>query len=178
VKIENQKIIAHYWASFSAPAPVLLAWPSGTVAQSAHASRRCAHSPYVVTTRITRGVARSPAARRWPVGGKVLLESAKDRILGVDTPGQHVSPRVRYETTCWLIRKALVSLSCRKRGTGMAIPMRPQGARGAMRVFCCTQEGKTLAIMKGVWGYTVIPNKGKHMANQDIRSGVNLRKGI
>jgi hypothetical protein len=35
VKIENQKIIAHYWASFSAPDPVLLAWPSGTVAQPA-----------------------------------------------------------------------------------------------------------------------------------------------
>jgi hypothetical protein len=24
----------------------------------------------------------------------VMLESAKDRILGVDTPGQHVPPRV------------------------------------------------------------------------------------
>jgi hypothetical protein len=72
----------------------------------------------------------------------VMLESDKDRILGVDTPGQHVSPRVRYGTACWLIRKALVSMSCQKRGTGMAIPTRPQGARGAMRVFCCTQEGK------------------------------------
>jgi hypothetical protein len=30
-----------------------------------------------------------------------------------------------------LIRKALVSLSCWKSGTGMAIPMRPQGAKGA-----------------------------------------------
>jgi hypothetical protein len=26
----------------------------------------------------------------------VMPESAKDRILGVDTPGQHVSPRVWY----------------------------------------------------------------------------------
>jgi hypothetical protein len=26
----------------------------------------------------------------------VLLESAKDRILGVDTPGQHVLTRVRH----------------------------------------------------------------------------------
>jgi hypothetical protein len=30
----------------------------------------------------------------------VMLESAKDRILGVDTPGQHVPPRVRYGTAC------------------------------------------------------------------------------
>jgi hypothetical protein len=108
----------------------------------------------------------------------VMLESAKDRILGVDTPGQHVPWRVRYGTTCWLIRKALVSLSCRKRGAGLAIPTRPQGARGAMRVSYCTQEGETLAIVKGAWGYTVIPNKGKPMAKQDIRSGVNLRKGM
>jgi hypothetical protein len=28
----------------------------------------------------------------------VMLESAKDRILGVDTPGQHVPPRVQYGT--------------------------------------------------------------------------------
>jgi hypothetical protein len=26
----------------------------------------------------------------------VMLESAKDQILGVDTPGQHVPPHVRY----------------------------------------------------------------------------------
>jgi hypothetical protein len=108
----------------------------------------------------------------------VMLEFAKDRILGVDTPGQHVPPRVWYGTACWLIRKALVSLSCRKRGTGMAIPTRPQGARGAMRVFYCTQEGETLATVKGAWGYSVVPNKGKPMAKQDIRAGVNLRKGM
>jgi hypothetical protein len=39
----------------------------------------------------------------------VELESAKDRILGVDTLGQHVLPRVQYGTACWLIREALVS---------------------------------------------------------------------
>jgi hypothetical protein len=37
----------------------------------------------------------------------VTLESAKDRILGVDTPGKHVPPHVRYETTCLLIRYAI-----------------------------------------------------------------------
>jgi hypothetical protein len=30
----------------------------------------------------------------------VMLESAKDQIMGVDTPGQHVPPRVQYGTTC------------------------------------------------------------------------------
>jgi hypothetical protein len=30
----------------------------------------------------------------------VMLESAKDRILGVDTSGQHVPPRVQYGTAC------------------------------------------------------------------------------
>jgi hypothetical protein len=34
----------------------------------------------------------------------VMLESAKDRVLGVDTPGQQVPPRVWYGTTCLLIR--------------------------------------------------------------------------
>jgi hypothetical protein len=40
-----------------------------------------------------------------------VLESDKDRILGVDTPGQHVSPRVRYETSCLLIRNAISCMS-------------------------------------------------------------------
>jgi hypothetical protein len=30
----------------------------------------------------------------------VMLESAKDRILEVDTPGQHVPPRVQYGMAC------------------------------------------------------------------------------
>jgi hypothetical protein len=30
----------------------------------------------------------------------VILKSAKDRILGVDTPGQQVPPHVWYGTTC------------------------------------------------------------------------------
>jgi hypothetical protein len=41
-----------------------------------------------------------------------MLESAKNQILGVDTPGQHVSPRVRYGTTCLLIRYAIGCVSC------------------------------------------------------------------
>jgi hypothetical protein len=34
----------------------------------------------------------------------VMLESAKDQIIGVDTPGQQVPPRFRYGTACLLIR--------------------------------------------------------------------------
>jgi hypothetical protein len=41
----------------------------------------------------------------------VMLESAKDRIIGVDTLGQQVPPRVRYEMTCLLIRNAVRSVS-------------------------------------------------------------------
>jgi hypothetical protein len=42
----------------------------------------------------------------------VMLESTKDRILGVDTPGQHVPPCVRYGTACLLIRSAIGCVSC------------------------------------------------------------------
>jgi hypothetical protein len=37
----------------------------------------------------------------------VMLKFAKDRVLGVDTPGQQVPPRVRYGMTCLLIRDAV-----------------------------------------------------------------------
>jgi hypothetical protein len=40
-----------------------------------------------------------------------MLESSKDRMLGVGTPGQHVPPRVRYGTTCLLIRTAIGCVS-------------------------------------------------------------------
>jgi hypothetical protein len=42
----------------------------------------------------------------------VRLKSAKDRILGVDTLGQHVPPCVRYGTACSLIRDAMKSVPC------------------------------------------------------------------
>jgi hypothetical protein len=40
----------------------------------------------------------------------VMLESAKDRVLGVDTLGQQVVLRVRYGTTCLLIRDVVGSV--------------------------------------------------------------------
>jgi hypothetical protein len=42
----------------------------------------------------------------------VILESAKDRILGVDTPGQDVPPRVRCGMACLLIGYAIGCVSC------------------------------------------------------------------
>jgi hypothetical protein len=42
----------------------------------------------------------------------VMLESAKDQVIGVDTPGQQVPPCVRYGTTCLLIRNAVGSVPC------------------------------------------------------------------
>jgi hypothetical protein len=41
----------------------------------------------------------------------VVLESAKDQILGVNTPGQHVPPCVRYGMACLLIRNVIVCVS-------------------------------------------------------------------
>jgi hypothetical protein len=42
----------------------------------------------------------------------VMLESAKDRVIGVDTLGKQVPPRVRYGTACLLIRDTVGSVSC------------------------------------------------------------------
>jgi ABC-type dipeptide/oligopeptide/nickel transport system permease subunit len=42
----------------------------------------------------------------------VMLKSANDRILGVDTPGQQVSPRVWYGTDCLLIMAIVGCEAC------------------------------------------------------------------
>jgi hypothetical protein len=42
----------------------------------------------------------------------VMLETAKDRILGVETPGQQVPPRVQYGTACLVIRDTVGSVPC------------------------------------------------------------------
>jgi hypothetical protein len=52
--------------------------------------------------------------RTTPVGESimwlVMLESTKDRVLGVDTSGQQVPPCVLYRTACLLIRDAMRSV--------------------------------------------------------------------
>jgi hypothetical protein len=45
-----------------------------------------------------------------------MLEYAKDRVLGVDTPGQQVSPRVWYGTACLRIRDDVGSVPCLDEG--------------------------------------------------------------
>jgi hypothetical protein len=42
----------------------------------------------------------------------VMLESAKDLVIGVDTPGQQILPRVQYETTCLLIMYTIGCVPC------------------------------------------------------------------
>jgi hypothetical protein len=63
----------------------------------------------------------------------VMLESAKDRVIGVDTPGQQVLPRVRYGTTCLLIRDAVGSVACSDEWKfGVVTCPGSHGARGAV----------------------------------------------
>jgi hypothetical protein len=42
----------------------------------------------------------------------VVLESAKERILGVGTLGQYVTPYIQYGIACLLIRNNIGSVSC------------------------------------------------------------------
>jgi hypothetical protein len=42
----------------------------------------------------------------------VMLESTKDRVLEVDTPGQQVSPCIWYGMTCLLISDVVGCVSC------------------------------------------------------------------
>jgi hypothetical protein len=63
----------------------------------------------------------------------VMLESTKDRVIGVDTPGQQVPPRVQYGTTCLLIMDAVGSVPCSDEWEfGIVTRLGSYGARGAM----------------------------------------------
>jgi hypothetical protein len=63
----------------------------------------------------------------------VMLESAKHRVIGVDTPGQQVPPRVRYGTTCLLIRDVVGSVPCLdKWKIGVVTHPGSHGARGVV----------------------------------------------
>jgi hypothetical protein len=42
----------------------------------------------------------------------VMLESAKGRVIGVDTLEQHVSPRVQYGMACLIIKDAMGNVPC------------------------------------------------------------------
>ncbi len=63
----------------------------------------------------------------------VMLKSAKDRVLGVDTPGQQVPPRVRYGTACLLIRDAVGSVTYPdEREIGVVTRLGSHGVGGAV----------------------------------------------
>jgi hypothetical protein len=63
----------------------------------------------------------------------VMLESAKDRVLGVDTPGQQVPPRVRYGMACLLIMDVVGSVPCSvKWEIGVVTRLGSHGARGVV----------------------------------------------
>jgi hypothetical protein len=63
----------------------------------------------------------------------VMLKSAKDRVIEVDTPGQQVPPRVWYGTTCLLIRDAVGSVPCPDEWViGVVTHTGSHGARGAV----------------------------------------------
>jgi hypothetical protein len=62
-----------------------------------------------------------------------MLESTKDRVIRVDTPGQQVPPRVRYETACLLIRDAVESVPCSDEWKiDVVTHLGSHGARGVM----------------------------------------------
>jgi hypothetical protein len=63
----------------------------------------------------------------------VMLESAKDQVIGIDTPGQQVLPRVWYGTACLLIRDAVGSVPCSDEWKiGVVTRLGSQGARGVV----------------------------------------------
>jgi hypothetical protein len=63
----------------------------------------------------------------------VMLESAKDRVIRVDTQGQQVTPCVQYRTACLLIRDAVGSVSCSDEWEiGVVTHLGSHGARGVM----------------------------------------------
>jgi hypothetical protein len=61
----------------------------------------------------------------------VMLESGKDRVIGVDTLGQQVQPRVRYGTACLLIKGAVKIVPCSDEWEfGIVTQPDSHGARG------------------------------------------------
>jgi hypothetical protein len=62
-----------------------------------------------------------------------MLKSTKNRVIGVDTLGQHVPPRVRYGTACLVIRDAVGSVTCSNEWEiGVVTRLGSHGARGVV----------------------------------------------
>jgi hypothetical protein len=63
----------------------------------------------------------------------VMLESTKDLVIGVDTPGQQLPPCVRYGMACLLIRDDVGSVPCSDEWEfGVVTRLGSHGARGAV----------------------------------------------
>jgi hypothetical protein len=63
----------------------------------------------------------------------VMLKSTKDQVIGVDTLGQQVPPRVRYETAYLLIRDVVGSVPCSDEWEiGVVTHLGSHGARGVV----------------------------------------------
>jgi hypothetical protein len=63
----------------------------------------------------------------------VMLESAKDRVMGIDTPGQQVPPYVRYKIAYLLIRDVVGSAPCSDEWEiGIVTHLGSHGARGVV----------------------------------------------
>jgi hypothetical protein len=63
----------------------------------------------------------------------VMLEFAKDRVIGVGTIGQLVPRRVRYGMTCLVIRDAMGSVPCSDEWEiGVVTRLGSHGAIGVM----------------------------------------------
>jgi hypothetical protein len=75
----------------------------------------------------------------------VMLESAKDRVIGVDSLEQQVPPRVRYGTACLLIRDDVGSVPCSDEWE-FSIVTRP-GSHGARGVVVPRLRRETLALL-------------------------------
>jgi hypothetical protein len=77
----------------------------------------------------------------------VLLESVLNRILGVDTLGQYVPPRVRYGMAWLLIRDAVESVACSDEwAVAWSFAQAHIGARGPA-VLCTTLGNLSIAIV-------------------------------
>jgi hypothetical protein len=62
-----------------------------------------------------------------------ILESAKDRVIRVDTPGQQVPPHVQYGMSCLLIRDAAGSVPWSDEWEiGVVTHLGSHGARGVV----------------------------------------------
>jgi hypothetical protein len=63
----------------------------------------------------------------------LMLESAKDQVIEVDTLGQQVPPRVRYGIACLLISDLVGSVPCSDEWEiGVVTRLDSHGARGVM----------------------------------------------